>query len=43
MLAEGGLQMWQIDQELGILDAHGPAVGIESGTRNQAVDVGMKP
>ncbi len=42
MLAEGGLQMWQIDQELGILDAHGPAVGIESGTWNQAVDVGMK-
>ena len=42
VLSEGGLEMIQIDQEVRLFDAHGLAESIETGTRNQAMDVGMK-
>src|SRR5580693_7076713 len=42
MLSEGALQMSQIDQELFAQDPDVLAFGIEPGTGNQAVNMGME-
>ena len=42
VLAEGRLQVRQIDQELRLFDAHKLALLIETGAGHQAVDVGME-
>ena len=42
MLAEGGLQVRQVEQELGIVNAHKLALFIQAGAGNQAVNVRME-
>lgn len=42
MFPEGRLQEWQVEEILRLSDAHEASASVESGTGNQAVDVGMK-
>ena len=42
VLAEGGLQVRQVNEEVGLFDADQPAAVIETGARNQAMNVRMK-
>jgi hypothetical protein len=42
VLTEGGLEMGQVNQEVGLLDAAEPAALIESGAGDQTMDVRMK-
>ena len=42
VLAEGCLEVRQVQQELRLSDAHEPALLIETGTGHQTVDVGME-
>jgi len=43
VLAKGGLQLWQINEELWVLHAYELSAGIQTDTRHHAMDVRMKP
>ena len=42
VLAEGGLQVRQVEEELWLFDAHELVSRVETGARHQAVEVGME-
>ena len=42
MLTEGGLEMRQVNEEVGLLDAHEATFLVQSGPGHQAVNMRMK-